>query len=139
MDDSVLCLSMSGATTVREVLLDNSDQRACRTVWDAVQRDALDGTASADLAETLRVCDGDLCLVARDGLADVYVRCDPDRGFERLTVWPPWNVTDYDSGIARSALVSLLDSLTAPELLTFDDSPFAHGGVLSRLPGLGWP
>ena len=130
---------MSGDTTVRQLLLDNSDQRACRTVWDAVQHDALDGVAATDLAETLRVADGDLCLVGRDGLADVYVRHDPTRGFERLTLWPPWSVTDYDSAIARTAFVGLLDDLTNPELLTFDDSPFAHGGVLSRLPGLSWP
>ncbi|MWG34255.1 hypothetical protein [Halomarina oriensis] len=130
---------MSGATTVREVLLDSSDQRACRTVWEAVQQDTLDTAASVDLVETLRVCSGDLCLVGHDGLADVYVRHDPNRGFERLTIWPPWNVTDYDGGGSRSEFVSLLDSLTAPELLTVADSPFAHGGVLSSLPGLGWP
>ncbi|MFD1513753.1 hypothetical protein [Halomarina rubra] len=130
---------MSGATTVRKVLLDNSDQRACRTVWAAVQNDTLDALDATDLAEALAVTDGDLCLVGHDNLADVYVRRDPTRGFERFTLWPPWNVTDFDSGLARTAVVAVLDDLTRPELLTFDDSPFAHGGVLSRLPGLGWP
>ncbi|MFC5971901.1 hypothetical protein ACFPYI_11215 [Halomarina salina] len=130
---------MSGDSTVRQLLLDCSDQRACRTVWEAVQRDDLDAVAGADLAEALRVADGDLCLVGRDGLADVYVRHDPTRGFERLTLWPPWSVTDYDSGVGRTAFVDLLDDLGTPELLTFHDSPFAHGGVLSRLPGLSWP
>lgn len=139
MLDSALSVPMSEETTVRRLLLDSSDQRACRTVWEAVQADALDGVDAADLAESLRVAEGDLCLVARDGLADVYARHDPVRGFERLTVWPPWNVTDYDSNVGRGAFVSLLDDLDAPELLTFDDSPFAHGGVLSSLPGLGWP
>jgi hypothetical protein len=130
---------MSGDSTVRRLLLDNSDRRACRTVWDAVQRDALESVDGVDLAESLRACDGDLCLVGHDGLADVYARHDPVRGFERLTLWPPWSVTGYDSGVDRRAFASLLDDLDAPELLPFDDSPFAHGGVLSGLPGLGWP
>jgi len=121
---------------VREVLLRHSDSRACRAVWAA--HDGDDELDPRDCAEALRATEGELCLVVSDGPEECYARWDPTRGFEQLTVWPPWSVVDYDGGMARAEAVSLL-AAGDPKPLPTDASPFAHGNVLAGLPGLVWP
>lgn len=130
-------LTMTGDSEgVREVLLRHSDSRACRALWAA--HDGGDALDARDCAEALQATGGELCLVVADGPEECYARWDPARGFEQLTVWPPWSVVDYDGGMDRADAVSLLDG-GEPKPLPTDASPFAHGDVLSGLPGLVWP
>lgn len=121
---------------VREVLLRHSDSRACRALWEAHD----DGSTPdpRECVEALRATDGELCLVVTDGPEERYARWDPTRGFEQLTVWPPWSVVDYEGEMDRTSAESLLAG-GDPKPLPFDASPFAHGDVLSSLPGLVWP
>ncbi|MEF8842537.1 MAG: hypothetical protein V5A62_13080 [Haloarculaceae archaeon] len=125
---------------VRDLLLEHSDHRAVRAVFDAHS-----GTGSADstgprapadpvdLIEAMRITDGELALVARDGAADVYVRWNPRRSrFEHLALWPPWTLAGYDHA-DRDGARSLLDDATNLRPVPHDETPFASPGTLASL------
>lgn len=122
---------------VRRLLLSYSDSQPCRVVWEALQGDELAAVDARTLVEALRATRGALCLVVRDGAADVFVRA-AGGGFDRVSVWPPSGVVDYRSGLTREDARALVDRHESPRLLAAEDSPFApddgHSG-----PGEPWP
>jgi len=118
---------------VRQRLLAHSDHRAVRAVFDAHTGE---GTADpVDLVEAMRTTDGELALVARDGVADVYVRWNPDRSrFERLSLWPPWTLAGYDHA-DRDGVVSLVTEAANVRPVPHEETPFASPGTLASLGG----
>lgn len=124
----------SEAGDVRDALLEHSDHRAVRSVFQAHT-----GGSEADLTdlvETMRATDGTVALVAHDGAADVYARWNGTR-FEHLSVWPPWTITNYDHA-GRSGLEQFLDGKANLRPILHDSTPFASPTTLASLRQF-WP
>jgi hypothetical protein len=126
--------------SVRRILLEHSDSQACRAVWEAARTEALASVDALTLAEALRATRGTLCLVVRDGAADVFLR-SAGGGFDRISVWPPSGVVDYESGLSREDARDVVERHEDPGLLATEDSPFARGGDDGGHTGPGepWP
>ncbi|WP_254536259.1 hypothetical protein [Halomarina litorea] len=122
---------------VRRLLLSYSDSQPCRIVWEAAQGGELASVDARTLVEALRATRGSLCLVVQDGAADVFLRA-AGGGFDRISVWPPSGVVDFESGLTREDACTLVESNESPRLLATANSPFArdedHTG-----PGDPWP
>ncbi|MFC7228269.1 hypothetical protein N0B31_12715 [Salinirubellus salinus] len=119
---------------LRETLLEHSDHRAVRNVFQAhVGGGEADLT---DLLETMRATDGVVALVAQDGAADVYARWNGTR-FEHLSVWPPWTITNYDH-TDRADLERFLDGKANVRPTLHDATPFASPTTVGSLQRF-WP
>lgn len=126
---------MSQRADLRESLLDNSDHRACRNVWQAYSGD---GDADLpDYVETMRATDGAVALVARDGAADVYARFVTGR-FEYLTLWPPWTIGSVDH-TDRAGLEAYLTDKSNLRPIPHDETPFAGPNTLGSMSHRIWP
>lgn len=126
---------MSQGTELRAALLDNSDHRACRNVWQAYSGD---GDADLqDYVETMRVTEGTVALVAQDGAADVYARFANGR-FEHLTLWPPWTIGGVDD-TDRAGLESYLAGTSNLRPIPHDETPFANPTTLGSMSHRIWP
>ncbi len=119
---------------VRDALLDHSDSRPCRLVWETLDGSTDPGDIDlADYVEAVRVTDGDVCLVASEDTADLYLRWQASAGaFVYAAFWPPWGVVD--AGTAdRTRAVSMLADREDPRPVGFDETPFANGGPAADL------
>ena len=119
---------MSDRDALHEALLDHSDSRACRLVWES-----LEGTGSPedlslrDYVEAMRATGGAVCLVASEQQADLYVRYDGGE-FVHAAFWPPGSVVD--GGVATEAeLLDLLADRDGPQPVHVSKTPFASGGL----------
>lgn len=120
---------------LRRTLLDHSDHRACRAVWQASEGD---GEADpADYAETLRVTGGAIAVVGHDGAARIFARWVDGR-FEHLTLWPPSTVGGLDHTDA-AGLEPVLADLANLRPIPHDETPFAHGGAFAAAATGSWP
>lgn len=124
----------SEAGAVRDALLEHSDHRAVRSVFQA--HTGGNEADLTDLVETMRATDGTVALVAQDGAADVYARWNGSR-FEHLTVWPPWTITNYDH-TDRADLERFLDGTANVRPILHDSTPFASPTTLASLRQF-WP
>jgi hypothetical protein len=128
-------MSSGSGGTVRDALLAHSDHRAVRNVFQAHTGD--DEADLTDLVETMRATDGTVALAAQDGAADVYARWNGS-GFEHLSVWPPWTITNYDHR-DRAGLEAYLDGKANVRPTLHEDTPFASPATLASLGHLFWP
>ncbi|WP_255150899.1 hypothetical protein [Halorarius halobius] len=126
---------MAGEDGLRETLLDHSDYRACRNVWQAYSGDG--DAALADYVDAMRATEGAVALVAQDGAADVYARFDAGR-FEHLTLWPPWTIGGVDH-TDSAGLESYLRETTNLRPIRHDDTPFASPSTLGSMTHRIWP
>lgn len=118
---------------LRDLLLEHSDHRAVRAVFDAHTGAGAGSTDLTDLVEAMRATRGELALVAQDGAADVYVRWNPNGSrFEHLSLWPPWTIAGYDHA-DRAGVESLLDGAANVRPVPYDGTPFASPGTLASL------
>lgn len=120
---------------LRRALLDSSDHRAVRAVFQAYVGG--DDADLRDLVETMRASGGTVALVAQDGAADVYVRWSGS-GFEHLTVWPPWTISALDHA-DRAGVETYLERKTNVRPILHDRTPFSAPGTLSSLRHRVWP
>ena len=119
---------------VRDALLDHSDSRPCRLVWETLDGSTDPGDIDlADYVEAVRVTDGDVCLVASEDTADLYLRWQASAGaFVYAAFWPPWGVVD--AGTAdRTRAESLLADRDDPRPVGFEETPFANDGPAADL------
>lgn len=111
---------MTDEGRLRDLLLEHSDHRAVRRVWEGVE-----GHGDPDLfdyIEATRATGGALALVCEDGEADVYVRFA--RGaYEHLTVWPPWSLGGVES-LDREALAAFLEEKEGVRPVPIEQTPF---------------
>lgn len=122
--------------SVRDVLLAHSDDRPCRELWDAVA-DGGEMPDDATCLAALTATEGDLCLVAREANADMYLRYDPDHGaFVYVAVWPPWGVVDGGTTDRAGAEAKLADR-DDPRPVPYEQSPLAHEATMLGAGGLG--
>lgn len=120
---------------LRRTLLEHSDHRAVRAVFEA--RAGGDEADLTDLVEAMRATGGAVAIVAQDGAADVYARWNGSR-FEHLTVWPPWTIANYDHA-DRAGVESYLREKTNLRATLHDRTPFASPATLDSLRHLVWP
>lgn len=121
-----LSTTVSGEATVSDVLFAHSDERVCRLLWQAIERDA----PAPDLAEqieVMRATGGAVALVVSDPVVEIYARWH-DGGFEHLSISPPWHVVDY-SRVDRTALRELLAGRVDPTPVLHDRTPFASASL----------
>lgn len=127
---------MTENRTVRDALLNHSDSRACREVWEAEQ--AGRSAPPRELVEALRASEGELAVEGWDGAARVHLTWNPDAAvFERLTCWPPATLAGFgrEDGEGACDLLADLDGVT-PVLAA--ESPLADGRA-AALSGQLWP
>jgi hypothetical protein len=126
-----------GDDALRSLLLDHSDHRAVRNVFEA-----LTGQGEAplpDYVEAMRATDGALAVVATDGAAEVYARWNGNAGrYEHLTIWPPSTIGGGDhKDSARIAEFLAEKEAVRPTL--HSATPFEDQEVLSSLSNRIWP
>lgn len=125
---------MTDEGRLRDLLLDNSDHRAVRRVWEVYT-----GTGEADVCdyvETMKATGGALALVYEDGEADVYVRF-AHGGYERLTVWPPWSLGGVEA-VDRESLTTLLGEKESVRPVHIEETPFVDD-EFDDVTGRVWP
>jgi hypothetical protein len=125
---------MTERESLRDVLFDHSDSRPCRLVWETLD----DPTAApdvdlADYVEVTRVTDGEVCLVASEDTADLYLRWNGSAGsYIYVACWPPWGVVDAGTG-DRQRAEALLAERDDVRPVHFSETPFANGGPAADL------
>lgn len=118
---------MSDERTVSDVLFDHSDSRVCRLLWQALEEDAPAPSLDEQI-EVMRATGGEVALLVRDPVVEIYARWHTGAGFEHLAISPPWQVVDYGRG-DRSALRERLDGDVDPTPLLHEKTPFASGAL----------
>jgi hypothetical protein len=126
-----------GNEALRSLLLDHSDHRAVRNVFEA-----LTGQGEAplpDYVEAMCATDGALAVVATDGAAEVYARWNGSGGrYEHLTIWPPSTIGGGDHADG-DRLVSFLGETDGVRPTPHSETPFEDQKVLSSLSHRIWP
>lgn len=125
---------MSDEETVSGVLFRHSDERVCRLLWQALERDASPPSLD-DQIEVMRATGGAVSLLVQDPVVEVYARWY-DGGFEHISISPPWHVVDYDRD-DRETLREVLDGDVAPRPVLHEKTPFASASfTLDGGPGM---
>ena len=126
-----------GDDALRSLLLDHSDHRAVRNVFEA-----LTGQGQAplpDYVEAMRATDGALAVVATDGAAEVYARWNGSGGqYEHLTIWPPSTIGSGDHADG-DRLAAFLDEKNHVRPTPHSATPFEDQQVLASLSHRTWP
>ena len=126
-----------GDDALRSLLLDHSDHRAVRNVFEA-----LTGQGQAplpDYVEAMRATDGALAVVATDGAAEVYARWNGSGGrYEHLTIWPPSTIGGGDHADG-DRLAAFLDEKNDVRPTSHSATPFEDQQVLASLSHRTWP
>lgn len=118
---------MAEDRTVSEVLFDHSDSRVCRLLWQAIEEDAPAPPLDAQI-EVMRATGGDVGLLVREPVVEVYARWHRRSGFEHLSISPPWHVVDYGRG-GRAAVREHLAGSADPTPVLHEKTPFASGAL----------
>ena len=126
-----------GDDALRSLLLDHSDHRAVRNVFEA-----LTGQGQAplpDYVEAMRATDGALAVVATDGAAEVYARWNGSGGrYEHLTIWPPSTIGGGDHADG-DRLAAFLDEKNDVRPTPHSATPFEDQQELASLSHRTWP
>ena len=126
-----------GDDALRSLLLDHSDHRAVRNVFEAFT-----GKGEATLpvyVEAMRATDGALAVVATDGAAEVYARWNGSGGrYEHLTIWPPSTIGGGDHADG-DRLAAFLEERDRVRPTPHSETPFEDQEVLSSLSHRTWP
>lgn len=125
---------MTDEGRLRDLLLEHSDHRAVRRVWEGVEGDG--DPDVFDFIEATKITGGALALVCEDGEADVYVRF-AGGSYQHLTVWPPWSLGGVET-LDREGLAAFLSDKEEITAVPIEQTPFVDD-EFDDVSGRVWP